>query len=95
MPRFDGVQLEHAQKYLADLRLPQGWWLRRVEAKAIYPIARLPLVDFVRLELLGWDGMEVTVEVKPSQFDAEWLYATLLTLPESVPVKRFEVERNR
>ena len=93
--RFDGEQLEHAQRYLRDLRLPQGWWLMRAEVEVINIVRRLPLVDFVRLELIGWDRMEVTVEVKPTEFDPEWLYATLLTLPESVPVQRFEVARAR
>lgn len=97
--RSHDEELAHAQKYLRELRLPEGWMLMRSEVEADYPIARLPLVRSVRLELIGWkwhpggSPMEVTVEVTPSQWDPEWLYATLLTMPESVPVLRLEVSR--
>lgn len=87
--------LDAAQRYLNELKLPEGWWVRECRVHAAYPYTRLlPLVESVSLELLGpsTNGlMEVTVEVRPSEWDPEWLYATLLTLPGSVPVKRFEV----
>lgn len=88
--------LNFAEKYLRDLRLPKDWMLMRASVDALYPMGRLPLVDYVTLELQCFrvnPPLEVTVDIRPREWDPEWLYATLLTLPEAVPIKKLEVNR--